>query len=172
VIALWILAAYVITSIYEYLGHRYAMHGRVRGLGEFFEKHVLHHGRFAPWSKWRAMDDPAGQWVGIDLDAPMMLVASSIIWGPVAFFSHAGAVTMALFFSLHGAAWSAIHREIHTPRGRWFAGTAYYRFVIRYHGRHHQRQGVNFNALCPLMDWVMGTFGGLLPEESLNTRAA
>jgi hypothetical protein len=175
-IAAWLVLAYVITSAYEHFGHRFMMHGRVAGLVEYFEKHVLHHVRFAPFRKYRTADDPAGQWVGVDLGAPMMFFASAIIWGPVALFvSKTGAIVLATFFSLHGEAWTWFHREIHYPRGRWFARVpvvrAYFRFVLRYHGRHHQRQSVNFTVLCPLMDQVMGKFGGLLPNDAALPRS-
>jgi hypothetical protein len=166
-IAEWVVLAYIITSAYEHFGHRFMMHGRIVGLLEFFEKHVLHHGRFAPFRKYRTADDPAGEWVGIDLGAPMMFFASAIIWGPVALFvSKTGAIVLATFFSLHGEAWTWFHREIHYPRDRWFARTAYFRFVTRYHGRHHERPDVNFTVMCPLMDQLMGKFGGLLPDDA------
>jgi len=161
----WLALAYVLTSAYEHFGHRYMMHGRIVGLLEYFEKHLLHHGRFAPFAKYRTGEDPAGEWVGIDLGGPMMFAATAIFWAPVWFYSHTGAIVLAAFFTVHGELWSWFHREIHYPRGRWFAGTAYFRFVLRYHGRHHQRQSVNFTVLCPLMDQVMGTFGGLLPAQ-------
>jgi len=165
----WVIAAYVLTSAIEYFPHRWVMHSRgvARLLGssrlaEEFEAHAtLHHGRFFGPRTFASCSDPAARYVSIDTGALYMLGNTLWLWLPLAVFSALGATIVAAFLAGHGALWTAVHREMHYPSGRWFARTAAFRFWRAYHETHHERHGTNFNVLCPLFDQLLGTYAGL-----------
>ncbi|HEX8851273.1 MAG TPA: hypothetical protein VF761_17235 [Gemmatimonadaceae bacterium] len=165
----WLLAAYVVTSAFEYFPHRWVMHSRQLArrvgsarLAEEFESHAtLHHGRFFGPRSFTTCADPAARYVSIDTGALYMLGKTWWVWLPLAAVSLIGAGVLAAFFAAHGALWTAVHREMHYPSGRWFARSSAYRFWHRYHETHHDRHGTNFNVLCPGFDHLFGTYGGL-----------
>jgi hypothetical protein len=162
----WFAAAYVLTSLIEYVPHRWAMHSRrlakwLRSprLAEEFEKHAqLHHVRFFGPRSFASCSDPAGRYVSFDLGADYMLVMTWWVWVPLGFYSLLGAGVLVAFLAAHGATWSAVHREMHYPQNAWFAKTAIFRFWRRYHETHHERHGANFNTLCPFFDQLFRTY--------------
>jgi hypothetical protein len=159
----WLCVAYVLLSALEYVGHRWVMHNAwlsrryARARHEFESHHVLHHFRFYGRGRFERCGDPAARHISIDLQPGFMLIASSWIWGPLMAFSMTGSLTIAAAFVLHGIVWSAIHREMHEPRGAWFARTRLYHFWLRYHRQHHEDTRRHFNVVCPLFDQFFGT---------------
>lgn len=168
-LVVWLLASYVVVSALEYSAHRWAMHSRAlarlvksSGLEDVFTSHAtLHHGRFFKPGEFTSSRDPAARFISIDLGALYMLSGTVWLWLPLALISVKGAIVLALFIALHGATWSAVHREMHFPRGRWFSRTPVYRFWRSWHELHHERPSTNYNVLLPLWDFVFRTAAAL-----------
>jgi len=171
-LAAWILAGYVVTSALEYFPHRWVMHSpsfarRIRSprLAEEFEAHsTLHHGRFFGPHSFDSCSDPAARYVSVDTGALYTLGKTWWIWLPLAAWSLTGGIVLASFLAAHGFLWTAAHREMHYPTGGWLSKRSLYRFWHRYHERHHEKPGTNFNVLLPLFDQLFGTYGGLTSQ--------
>lgn len=163
--ALYLLATLLFLSAMEYFFHRWPMHNapfvRRWGLGrEAFESHaVLHHGRF--YKDFAGDRDPAARYVSLDLQPGYLLLGFAPLWGALCLLSLTFGLTLAAGLLVHGTVWTAVHREMHEPEGRWFSRTAPYRLWRAYHKRHHENPGANFNVLLPFFDFVFGTYGGL-----------
>ena len=77
-------------------------------------------------------------------------------------------VTSVFYF----VAYNYFHTCFHVPDNRWFEKTKLYWFLDRYHHIHHTRDGEwerlsNICLVCPLADWVMGTW--LRPKKRTTT---
>jgi sterol desaturase/sphingolipid hydroxylase (fatty acid hydroxylase superfamily) len=158
------LAAMVVV---EYAAHRWPMHSRRFGWlfrAPFRNHAVLHHGRY--YRRAFAHDpDPASEIISMRMSLAEhgagALVAAVPLW--LGGLPAAAAAVMAVVL-LHAALWNAMHVEMHTPRGRWFARTRYYRYVRDMHHTHHLRPGTNFGAVFPgLVDRLCGTYAPPTP---------
>jgi hypothetical protein len=164
VITAWSALAVVLMAFVEYGLHRWPMHSktfvrRFTFLRDAHERHaVLHHGRFYR-ERFDHDFDPVARHFNIDLDPGFALLLGSPVWLSLWFAGFtAGAACFAAVSAAHALVWSAVHREMHDPRGRWFSGTAYYRYVHANHKLHHDRPGVNYAVvLPPLVDRLFGT---------------
>ncbi len=160
-----LLFSLLFLSAMEYVFHRWPMHNapfvRRTGLGKgSFENHaVLHHGRF--YKQFVNDPDPAAKHVGVSLEPGFLLLGLSPVWVTLYLISPTLGLTLAAALVLHGTVWTAVHAEMHDPKGRWWSRTPLYRFWRSYHKRHHENPGSNFNVLVPLFDFVFGTYGGL-----------
>lgn len=165
VIFVWLALALLAMSFIEYIVHRWPMHNKrfvdcFPVAADAFESHaVLHHGRF--FKDFENEPDRAARYVSLELSPGYMLLGLSPIWGGLCFLSLTGGVLFATVIAMHGIVWTAVHREMHEPKGRWFSRMRPYRFWRAYHKRHHEKPGTNFNALLPGLDWLFGTYGGL-----------
>jgi hypothetical protein len=160
----WVLFAYVVGSLLEYVLHRWPMHSarfarRFPWLEDEHKRHaVLHHAVFYPGKRFRFCPDPAGRFISTDLSPFFNLILLSPLWAPLYFISHLGCAVFVVCAALHGVVWTLIHREMHEPRQRWFARTRLYKFWHDYHETHHKRQTYNFNVVLPGADHVFGTY--------------
>ncbi len=155
----------MLMSAVEYALHRWPMHSArlskfVPALRRTFEQHaVLHHGRYYRQS-FSSDPDPAARHLNIDLHPGFSLFGLSPVWVPLFLVHPAAGLAMAAVITLHAWTWTAIHREMHDPAGRWFANTRVYRYLRDYHERHHAHPGSNFNVVLPGVDWLFGTYRG------------
>jgi hypothetical protein len=161
----WLIFSYVFMSLAEYALHRWPMHSkafatRFRPAWPAFERHArLHHGRF--YREFAHDPDPVAKYVNIDLDPGFSLLASAPVWGLLYVAGcTTGAAVFAGFVVAHALVWSAVHREMHEPEGRWFSGTRLYRFWRSYHKTHHDHPSANFNVVLPGADHLFGTYRG------------
>lgn len=168
--ALWLLLAVTLMAFVEYGLHRWPMHSK-RFVARFpsardqHERHaVLHHGRFYR-DRFDNSPDPVARHFNIDLEPGFALLFGSPVWLALwAIGLPAAAACFAGVSAAHAVVWTAVHREMHDPRGRWFAGTRYYRFVHANHKLHHERPGGNFAVVFPpLMDVLFGTYRRPVP---------
>ena len=77
-----------------------------------------------------------------------------------------GGVVFMLSLAAHHHAWNLVHRQMHTKasaRAGWFRRSRICLWLAQYHYMHHSYPKVNFCIVCPLADWVMGTYKA--PEE-------
>lgn len=157
---LWLPACLVAMSFIEYALHRWVMHQRLGFNGFTLEQHArLHHGRY--YKNFDADPDCSAKHVGLLLNPGYCLLMGLPLWGPLLLWSVPLGLAMAAVIMAHAAAWSSLHWEMHERGGAWFAGTAAFSFLSRYHRMHHRRPRVNFNVVLPLFDFVCGTYGGL-----------
>lgn len=169
-ILLWLALSYVIASAFEYVLHRWPMHNKalVRLVPLFkrtFTSHaVLHHGRFYSGSKgFENNPDPVAIHVGVDLGPESNLMFSAPVWASLLiFWSIPAALTFMACAALHGIIWTMIHREMHKPERAWFTWlwpfSKAYAFWRGYHKAHHDHPNRNFNVVCPLFDFIFGTY--------------
>ena len=54
-------------------------------------------------------------------------------------------------------AYEILHWYIHCPENFIFKDSAYFKFVIEHHRRHHNRSDINYNVVCPIADFMFGT---------------
>lgn len=162
---LWMAVAYVMASAIEYFPHRWVMHSRALAhrigsslLIETFERHAtLHHARYFGPRAFDECDDPAARYISMKFGVASTFVHLLWLGVPLAFVSLRGAIVIVAFLAAHSACWTAVHREMHFPKGRWFSRTTLYGFWREWHQAHHEQAGKNFNILCPLFDFIFGT---------------
>jgi fatty acid desaturase len=162
-----LVATYVGLSAVEYLAHRWPMHSASparrfpRLFGRAQRTHARVHHQLYRRDSFSESVNVAAPYVGIDLHPTTTVVGMSWLWAPLLYVSPAAAAAVVAIAAVHGALWTAVHREMHDPEGRCIARLPMYRFWRSYHKTHHQRTDRNFNALVPLFDFICGTYGGL-----------
>ncbi len=178
--AFWFAVSYVIISFIEFFAHGVLMHKpTVLSRRMPFFKGVLdrhrhfHHGECFPGTHF---DESEGDCLEVNIKLPVFegQVASFWIWGPLLllalFFGFSsiigmvfglGAVIFMLSLFLHHNAWNLIHIQMHTQpekRAKWFNRSSLCLWLARNHFLHHAYPKVNFCIVCPLADWLMGTY--------------
>lgn len=155
--------AFVYANLAEYLGHRYPMHHRVRGLGLIYKRHSKQHHRFFTDTAM-LLDGPR------DLRAvlfPPLLVTFFFggfglpAWWLLAWLASAN---VAWLFIATGIAYflnyEVLHLAYHLPPDHWLARLGLIRRLRWLHQRHHDPRlmaSCNFNISYPLCDWLFGT---------------
>lgn len=158
-IAIGLPLGYAILSVAEWYVHRYHMHrpGWMNRLEpDLFRDHQRIHHRVYLWD-FEHPTDPGHADTGVPsgFSGPLRVAAPLALLVGVA-LPVEGLVMMAMA-ACYPAAWTAFHREMHQPRGRWFARTAWYRICREHHREHHLRPSRNFNALFLGADSLLGT---------------
>ncbi|MBX9724024.1 MAG: hypothetical protein K2X81_21640, partial [Candidatus Obscuribacterales bacterium] len=72
-----------------------------------------------------------------------------------------GAIVFVIALMTHHSAWNLIHIQMHTAnekRANWFKHSRLCLWLARNHFMHHAYPRVNFCIVCPLADWIMGTY--------------
>ena len=148
-IALWLAAGYLIWTLTEYWGHRYAFHTEFPGrLGArlHFLIHGVHH--FHPSDPLRLVMPPL-------LSGPIMLAAFALLslaFGPVL------VLPVMAGFILGYLAYDMLHFHMHNRMPR----LAVTRMLRRHHMLHHFRDSTRgFGVSAPWWDHVFGTAPGL-----------
>jgi hypothetical protein len=156
-------ASVVVMAVAEYVAHyggpcttrRSAGSSGCRG-----ENHaVLHHGRYYRES-FVNDPDPASRVISVRMSVAEHLAGALAVALPLWWLGlPVAAATFLAVVALHAVTWTTMHVEMHTPRGRWFCRTRYYRYVRDLHHAHHLHPGKNFCAVFPpVMDKLMGTY--------------
>jgi hypothetical protein len=156
---------YVLMSFVEWLLHRKVMHLRglprwaysaFPSLGDVQHAHaVQHHVRF--YNQFDHEPDFVGRHYNITLDVALGVVGLAPLWGAFLLLSVAAGVTALACVLLHHLTWNLIHNEMHNPSGARWAKTRLFKYLARYHYLHHAHPARNYNVVCPLADWVLGT---------------
>jgi hypothetical protein len=158
-IAAGLACAYAALSVAEWYVHSRMMHrpGWFNRLdGRWFHNHqIVHHAAYR--RDFTAPDPERHRDIGVPSSVVGMTIGSLAIAAPMAFVWPVGAACLVLLAASHGVAWTAFHREMHSPRGRWFARTRWYRACLRHHERHHLYPRTNFCALFLGADLFLGT---------------
>ena len=159
----------------EYLGHRYAMHRLLPGLGLVYKRHAGQHHRFFN-QQAMSIDDLR------DLRAvlfPPLLVL--FFFGLFAFpvwllLSWLASANVAWLFTAAGLGYflnyEVLHLAYHLPEDHWLARRTLVRRLRWLHRVHHDPRRMahnNFNITYPLADWLCGTLRGEVPAENSGT---
>jgi hypothetical protein len=155
----WLPACCALLALYEYAGHRWALHhpwfSRRLGLGH---DHRMHHKVFARFYEGPHEEpswyDPV--WVrglfGLLWSFPVVVVLFFFVSTPLA-------AALLVSAPVHGAFWQWIHNQMHRPTAGWFNRCGYFVFVRDFHCIHHGRPRTNFGfVFAPLMDRLFGTY--------------
>jgi hypothetical protein len=154
-ITLSLLAALVVVSLYEYIGHRSILHA---GKLSFGRDHLTHHKYFA--RDFRATGEQVAfydqYWVrgGLGLVWPLPLAVPVALW-----VSWIPAAILLATACAHGLFWQWCHNEMHRPATGWLQRSRYFRFICNFHLGHHQKSRTNY-AFCfaPIWDTICGTY--------------
>jgi hypothetical protein len=159
--AVGFLAGIVYASLFEWSLHRHVMHRPVRGFTYPFRAHAMvHHHVFRGDHTYHLMRDedkwtiPMAWWNGpaiVLIGGIPFVVAGwwSGCWGLTA----GGLLACALYF----AAYEYLHWCMHLPRRRNIERSGIFFRLNGHHVLHHRYMHKNFNVVCPLADWILGT---------------
>lgn len=154
---------FLYANLAEYLGHRFVMHRKRKGLGLIYERHTVQHHRFFTVDEME-MDGL------IDLRA-ILFPPSLLIFFFVGFALPAGLLLTWLFST--NVAWlfvvtalgyyfsyEVLHLTYHLPADSKVLGFPGVRRLQRLHRVHHDPTVMahgNFNITWPICDWIFGT---------------
>jgi hypothetical protein len=154
--------AYPIVSLIEYLVHRHVMHSprlaralKSKYLWETFWQHAATHHRQC-YDVFNHDDRPCAD-VNIVIK-PVTSLAVAVL--PCMVMLTIDPLTSAILLMgamINGAVWSRVHAEMHRPTTAWICESSLFKYLRRLHFLHHRHPGTNFNTLCPMWDWVLGT---------------
>lgn len=155
--------AFLVANLAEYLGHRYPMHHKTRGLGVLFTRHTLEHHRFFTH---RAAVFESSRDFKITLFPPVMLVfflglLAAPIAGIVYLLASANAAWLLVCVAVgYFVSYEWLHFSYHVaPQSRW--GRLPLMATLRnHHTIHHDPKlmaSYNFNITFPIGDLLFGT---------------
>lgn len=174
-----VIASYVLISFTEYLFHRFFMH---EGLPEWvyrlvpylrgvLDEHRLHH-RVYYQQRFDYEPDPVGYELNLRIHW-FHSVAGAALFIPyfvvtTYFVSLVPTFVLCVLALLHNVTWNTIHVEMHHAKHPWWVRLWSYKFLARNHFLHHQDNHTGFNIVCPLFDYLLGTFHfkPATPEEA------
>lgn len=188
----WVLISYVIISFIEFFAHGVLMHKPTFLAKRFpFFKNVLdshrhfHHGECFPGTHFDEAEGDCLE-INIKLGVAEGQLLSFWIWGPLfltaLFFGLSsvvgkvlvlGALVFMLSLFAHHCIWNLIHIQMHTKdseRAKWFKQSRLCLWLARNHFMHHAYPRVNFCIVCPLADWLMGTYKAPQPKDIAEMR--
>jgi hypothetical protein len=152
----YFVVSLVANAIHRWPSHDKRWKGAVWPFGEIFRRHILHHQAF-PGFDSPAHDDET--LYALDIDARVTAAMVALMAAPLALVDPLTAAAMAGAIVLHNHIYNVVHREMHAPAGRWFAGSSLYRYYVWYHFLHHRHPRTRFDSAFPLADWLLGTLG-------------
>lgn len=156
----------IVASLTEWVIHQCVCHSLA--FGAIYAWHRRHHEESFPSRESRGNDSPTE---GIYSSACGVLTKNALqfglyvglgvitLWIPSALASASmgfllGVVSGTLIVS---CVFVLAHHRIHNASGYVFYGR-WFRRIAEYHGLHHHEDGVNFNLIIPLADWLFGTY--------------
>jgi len=152
---------FVFANFFEWGLHRYVMHKRVKGFEYPFKKHAMvHHQIFKADETYHLinMKDketiPMAWWNG-----PALIIVGFLMSLPFSFLFHTNLIwwdALVIFTGYYGA-YEYLHMCMHLPKRRRLEFSRAFRLINGHHLLHHRYQGKNFNVVCPLADFCMGT---------------
>ncbi len=156
-----LVLGFVLTCIYasfaEWFVHRVGMHTEKISKWAFKRHAIQHHAQsrslksfYAPLQRYEIWESSS---------VPLLWLAHIPLYLLVAFTVNKwAAIGCAAGAGFYITAYEVIHFFIHTPRNYWFQRTRLWHFYCEYHRYHHHRARWNYNVVCPLADYVLGTF--------------
>lgn len=149
------LATCLYASFLEWFVHRVGMHTEKLSKWAFKRHAIQHHSErrslkaFYADTRYEVLASSA---------VPILWIAHfPLYWAVGALVNWWAAAGVALAALLYTTAYEVLHFFIHTPRNYWFQRTRLFHFYCEYHRIHHHRARWNYNVVCPLADWVLGT---------------
>jgi len=91
----------------------------------------------------------------------------------------ASTVALLSAMALHAMVWQTLHPNMHELPDpllsygvpgwsmKWLRNTGYFKFLYQNHEGHHRIPGAhgNYNVCCPLVDYLFGTYVGVIPPN-------
>lgn len=154
---------FLLANAVEYLGHKNAMHKRVRGLSLVFRRHTLQHHHFYTHD---AMAAESSRDFHMTLFPPVLLLFFlGAIAGPIAaalfVFVSANAGWLFLANAMgYFLAYEWLHFSYHLPPDSFVGRLWVVRVLRRHHTAHHDQALMgrwNFNITFPICDAILGT---------------
>lgn len=164
--------AFLYANLAEYLGHRFPMHRRVRGLGLVHKRHSGQHHRFFTVEAMALESERDYRAV---LFPPLLVVFFFGLFGVPVWFLLAWVASpnVAWLFIAVGIAYflnyELLHFAYHAPEGSWLARRRLVRLLKGLHQAHHDpalMTRANFNITYPIGDWLFGTLAGSRGERA------
>ncbi|HEY1074468.1 MAG TPA: sterol desaturase family protein [Patescibacteria group bacterium] len=166
-VTLGLLAGFVYSSRFEHWVHAGPMHHKSGGIA--YERHVRDHhaNRRAPV---RYLAEKREQYRIGESAVPLIwlghMIAIAGLWlitRQTSFW-----VSFTLIATVYFVLYEFLHHEMHQPHERWYHRTDLFQFLSELHRLHHYKAKENFNLVCPLWDWILGTLSTeeLKPEAS------
>ncbi len=162
VYALWNLGAFLFSfipnSFMEWTAHRFILHSKAIVKFAYEEHDQNHHYEYLGGSTFSIPGKDYGVDFGVR-DWLLFIVFVMPMWAGVEYLSGkpillGTAISTCLWLHM----FNVVHRHFHAPNGAWIERTAYYKFLMRHHRRHHMNTATNFNvAFLPIADWALGT---------------
>lgn len=157
-------------SLAEHLGHRWAMHRPVPGLGRVFLEHTVHHRHFTH----RMLHCTSAADVQMVMFSPILLAyfvgcfvlpSSAVVWALLGWNS---ALIFAAFALVYYASFEGWHLTAHLPPEHPVARAlprlvGWFRERHRIHHHPLRQRETNFNVVLPLADHLLGV--AVPPEE-------
>ncbi|MGZ5054560.1 MAG: hypothetical protein ACXWAT_06405 [Methylobacter sp.] len=169
-IFLWLIASYLLISLFEYFVHKHFMHQKRFSKGvyrfssyllEVFESHaVRHHVKW--YRKFDYEPDAVSREENLEIllvDIFAMLLLTMPAWATLMWFNLWGGIAFIGVFFIHRFFWNTIHRQMHMPEDVIFRNWSVYRYLARHHFLHHQNAAKNFNVVFPVTDAFFGSVG-------------
>lgn len=159
-IIFWTLASYTVLSFIEYYIHKFHMHrpGFLNKLHPWlFDHHQkIHHPAYR--ENFDISNPIEHKDIGIGTPIHKVSIPALIAAILLGYFvSITGGI---IFFScviIHMIAWNVFHSAMHDPKETWLKKKGIYKFLARHHYMHHLYPRKNFNVICLLADYILGS---------------
>lgn len=178
-IVIFLVVAYIVASILEWIIHKYIMHAKTGILHELAGRdHIRHHLQVnSDMSLNTPHDNAEGIYFKYTATIVSFLVFFAIMTVLSKYVLHFSlpiwliAVLTFAIVCFHHFMWNSIHSSMHNhdapyndgiPRSNSFLkGTKYYDYLDWYHTIHHLEKGPmkgNYNVCFPFADYLFGTY--------------
>jgi Fatty acid hydroxylase superfamily len=154
--------SYPILSLVEYLVHRHIMHSprlaralKSKYIWETFWEHAATHHRQC-YDVFDHDDRPCTA-VNITVKPTTSLLIATVPCVIVLTVDPLTSIVLLMGAMINGAVWSRVHAEMHRPTTAWICQLTLFKYLRRLHFLHHRHPRHNFNTLCPMWDWILGT---------------
>ena len=160
--------AILLGSIIEWIVHKHFMHS-IRFMRTPHDRHaVMHHSERRAPGKFFAKEDELKEYHLFETSfMPILWVLHFPLFYAVyvALGLEAG-LAVAAGTAAYVLAYETLHWHVHCPDNFRFRDSAWFRFLIEHHRRHHNRSNINYNVVFPIADWMFGTlsFRDVRPE--------
>lgn len=158
---------YVAMSFLEYWFHKFHMHqpGFMNSINpNMFEHHqLIHHPAYR--KDFEASNPVEDKDVGTELRIWLSAVVAAPFLALFGYFvSWTGGITLWCGLILHHWLWNVLHTHMHQKDQPWKKFTVY-RFFYNHHLMHHWYPRNNYNVVCILADFIMGSYRKPTVEE-------
>ncbi|MBU3668548.1 MAG: hypothetical protein FGM57_01115 [Candidatus Taylorbacteria bacterium] len=160
-----VILSIFVDSLIEWWVHKYPMHRKLPGpfFKFLFRHHVtIHHAKFSG-EAYHHHNHKDRETIAFPLWVGPLLILTAI--SPFWAFSYYIGNNIPVYSSLAVAilyyvCFEGFHQLMHMedyPVVRWIRKSKWFTWLDTHHEIHHLKAGVNFNLVCPLGDYAMGT---------------